>query len=51
VNGYLVVFIIEAGLLAFSLVLLRKISVTKFQDQVHNISLTEKAEYLQEAVG
>jgi len=50
VNGYLVVFILEAGILAFSLILLRKISVTKFQDQVHNISLTEKAEYLQEAV-
>jgi BCD family chlorophyll transporter-like MFS transporter len=50
VNGYLVVFILEAGMLAFSLILLRKISVTKFQDQVHTISLTEKTEYLQEAV-
>lgn len=50
VNGYLVVFILEAAMLAFSLILLRKISVSRFQDQVHNISITEKAEYLQEAV-
>jgi BCD family chlorophyll transporter-like MFS transporter len=51
VYGYMVVFIIEAGMLAISLILLRKISVNKFQDQVHKISLTEKAEFLNEAAG
>lgn len=51
VNGYLVVFIIEATMLAISLVLLRKISVSKFQDQVHHLSFAEKAELLNETAG
>jgi BCD family chlorophyll transporter-like MFS transporter len=51
VNGYLVVFIIEASMLAISLVLLRKISVRKFQDQVHKLSFSEKAEFLNEVAG
>lgn len=51
VYGYLVVFILEAGMLVISLVLLRSISVKKFQDQVHKVNITEKAEYLNDIAG
>jgi BCD family chlorophyll transporter-like MFS transporter len=49
VYGYIVVFILEAGFLAFSLYLLKNTSVNRFKDQVHKISLTDKAEYLNES--
>ena len=49
VYGYIVVFILEAGFLAFSLYLLKNISVNRFKDQVQHISLSEKAEYLNES--
>jgi BCD family chlorophyll transporter-like MFS transporter len=48
VYGYIVVFVVEAGMLAISLILLRKISVHNFQDQVRHISITEKAALLNE---
>jgi len=48
VYGYMVVFIIEAGMLVVSLILLQEISVRSFQDQVQKISLAEKAELLNE---
>jgi len=51
VYGYIVVFVIEAGFLAFSLYLLKNISVNRFKDQVQNISLVEKAEFLNESAG
>ena len=51
VYGYMVVFIIEAGMLVVSLILLRKISVQRFQDQVHNVNLVDKAQYLNESAG
>jgi hypothetical protein len=51
VYGYIVVFILEAGFLAFSLYLLKSISVQRFQDQVHKISFAEKAEFLNESAG
>ncbi len=51
INGYLVVFIIEAAMLAVSLILLRSISVRKFQDQVHKLSFSEKAEFFNETAG
>jgi len=44
----MVVFIIEAGMLVVSLILLKEISVRSFQDQVQKISLAEKAELLNE---
>jgi len=49
VYGYIVVFILEAGFLAFSLYLLKNISVNRFKDQVQHITLAEKAEYLNES--
>ncbi|MDO9087156.1 MAG: BCD family MFS transporter [Anaerolineaceae bacterium] len=49
VYGYIVVFIVEAGMLVISLILLRKISVHNFQDQVKHIDLAEKAAYLSES--
>jgi len=51
VYGYIVVFVIEAGFLGFSLYLLKNISVNRFKDQVQNISLVEKAEFLNESAG
>jgi BCD family chlorophyll transporter-like MFS transporter len=51
VYGYIVVFVLEAGFLGFSLYLLRSISVNRFKDQVEKISITEKAEFLNESAG
>jgi BCD family chlorophyll transporter-like MFS transporter len=51
VYGYIVVFVLEAGFLGFSLYLLRSISVNRFKDQVQHISITEKAEFLNESAG
>jgi len=51
VFGYIVVFVLEAGFLAFSLYLLKSISVKRFQDQVHKIGYVEKAEYLNDSAG
>lgn len=49
VYGYIVVFVLEAGFLAFSLYLLKSISVNRFKDQVQHITLAEKAELLNES--
>ncbi len=47
VYGYIVVFILEAGMLAVSLVLLQKISVKKFQKEAREISFSDKAALLE----
>ena len=46
--GYLTVFIIEAVLLLFSLMLLRRIDVRRFQAHEREISLTERAAMMNE---
>lgn len=43
INAYLIVFIIEAGMLAVSLLLLRGIDVKAFRQQAGNSSLVERA--------
>jgi BCD family chlorophyll transporter-like MFS transporter len=49
VAGYVVVFIIEALLLVFSLLLLRRIDVRRFQEQSRKVGVSEQAALLNEA--
>ncbi len=43
ITGYVVVFAIEAAMLALSLLILRKVNVEEFQQQVEKTSLVERA--------
>jgi BCD family chlorophyll transporter-like MFS transporter len=43
VGGYVVVFLLQAAMLAFSLILLRRIDVSAFQKRAASISLVERA--------
>jgi BCD family chlorophyll transporter-like MFS transporter len=48
-NGYLVVFLLEAGMLVVSLILLRSIDVGAFRRQAGELSLVERAALASEA--